>query len=193
MNRSAPNSDTMRLFVAVPIPADIAGELKEWTDRARSRLPFRKWTHPQDYHITLQFLGDTSASAVGALHEALRGVRGGPFPLRLDGAGTFGSPPAAPRVLWAAVIGGRDALTALHLSVAQATLPLGFAKEERPYSPHVTLARGYAGGSVPMPPGAVADAPRGARWEADRFVLMRTHMHASPMYESIGEYTLVKP
>ncbi|WP_028608792.1 RNA 2',3'-cyclic phosphodiesterase [Paenibacillus harenae] len=191
MRQPASKEQTMRLFAAVPLPGTIAGELEEWARKQKSRLSFRKWVHPQDYHITLQFLGDTPASKTAALQTALGGVRGGAFRLSLNGAGTFGSP-NAPRVLWAGVAGELERLIALHSAVANATGPLGFALEERPYAPHITLARTFSSGnaSAPMPEGATADAPSGMQWEADRFVLMRTHMHASPMYEVIGEFPL---
>lgn len=182
---------TIRLFVAVPIPGLIAEKLQDWTLAHKEWLPFRKWVHPQDYHITLQFLGDTPVSRAEALQAALREVRAASIGLALNGAGTFG-PAKAPRVLWAALTGDLKGLTSLHMAVTKATSSLGFEPEDRPYTPHITLARGFAGGGE-MPIEATADAPAGVIWEADRFVLMQTHMQASPMYEVIGEFPLTAP
>jgi 2'-5' RNA ligase len=179
---------TVRLFVAVPVPGPIAEKLKDWTLAQKEALPFRKWAHPQDYHITLQFLGDTPVAQIEALQAALREVSAAPISLALNGAGTFG-PPKAPRVLWTAITGDLTGLTALHLAVVKAASSLGFEPEDRPYTPHITLARGFAGGGE-MAIEATANAPAGVQWEADRFVLMQTHMHASPMYEVIGEFKL---
>lgn len=181
-------SDSMRLFVALPIPAHITELLAKWMQTYKEELSFRKWTNPQDYHITLQFLGDVEREAVEALQAALRGIKAESIPLSLHGAGIFGQP-KAPRVLWAAVAGQLAELTALHKAVVQATSALGFVPEERPYSPHITLARRFSGSSE-MKRELLELAPLGETWEADRFVLMKTNMNHSPMYEIIDEYML---
>lgn len=122
---------------------------------------------------------------------ALRNIKVPPFELSLKGAGTFG-PDHAPRVLWSAISGDLAALTSLYQTVIQATRPLGFIPEDRPYKAHITLARGFAGGEGSLDQRTLDSVPAGAQWRSDRFVLMRTHMHASPMYERIGEYPLLQ-
>lgn len=179
----------MRLFVALPIQERAAAELKDWVSRHRQTLAFRKWTHPLDYHITLQFLGETSEAQAEQLQAALSGVRAQPFELELAGGGVFGQP-SAPRVLWSGVRGDSERLASLHHTVVQATKPLGFVPEERPYAPHITLARQFIGKAGSMPGDITSTMPAGYRWEANRFVLMRTNMHNSPMYETIGEYSI---
>ncbi|MCU6707504.1 RNA 2',3'-cyclic phosphodiesterase [Paenibacillus sp. J5C_2022] len=179
----------MRLFTALPLPASIAEELHLWTQLFRDTLHFRKWTHWRDYHLTLQFLGETPPDKAEQLQAALQGITASPIELSLHGAGTFG-PATAPRVLWAAVSGETDALTALHKAVVRTTQPLGFASEDRPYAAHITLARRYAGADGSFNREALRAIPAGTKWTADRFVLMRTHMDKSPMYETIGEYPL---
>lgn len=179
---------TQRLFVAIPVPEHISRKLEDWTLDHKAQLRFRKWTHPRDYHITLQFLGDTPAAKREALQNVLGEARAMPISLALNGAGTFGLP-KAPRVLWAAVAGNLQGLASLHMEVIKATRSIGFEPEDRPYSPHITLARGFIG-TGGMPAEALLSAPASFEWEADRFVLMRTHMNASPMYEVIGNFPL---
>lgn len=181
----------MRVFVALPVQGTIAEELSSWTRAYRQQLSFRKWTHPQDYHITLQFLGELPETRLGELHRALEGVRANAMKLQLHGGGTFG-PSQAPRVLWSDITGDRAELQDLQKAVVQATEPLGFIPEDRPYTAHVTLARSYSGAAASFPRELLAEMPSGSGWTADRFVLMRTHMHKSPMYETIGEYELQK-
>ncbi|MEK8132636.1 RNA 2',3'-cyclic phosphodiesterase [Paenibacillus filicis] len=181
----------MHIFVAVPLPEKITEELERWTHIHREQLTFRRRTHPHDYHITLQFLGEATPSKVEDVQAALGAIRCTPFALALHGFGTFGTP-QAPRVLWAAVAGELQGLHALHTSVVQANAVLGFAPEERPYAPHITLARRFEGAS-PFTLDTMTTALAAEAWEADRFVLMQTHKHASPMYEVIGEYELTKP
>lgn len=178
----------MRVFVAIPIPENITEELERWTFSCREALPFRKWTHVKDYHITLQFLGAASLVKIEAIQAALRNIKATPITLSLNGVGFFGSP-KAPRVLWTAVSGNLMELNSLHLKVVQATRPLGFEPEDRPYTSHITLARGFTEGNV-ISSGVINSAPIGAEWVADRFTLMQSHLNVSPMYEVIDSYDL---
>jgi len=178
----------MRVFAAIPLPKPIAKELERWAITHRANLPFRKWTHPNDYHITLQFLGDTPMERIESLNAALSRIQAEPMSFSLSGAGTFGAP-KAPRVLWAAVSGDMMGLNSLHDAIIEATRTLGYVPEDRPYAPHITIARGFADGGN-LSTEVITSAPAGAEWKADRFVLMRTHMNHSPMYEEIGSYPL---
>lgn len=188
-NRTRPE----RLFIAVRLPEPLRTALGEDCARLSRELEFAKWVHPEDYHITLQFLGDTGRERIPALIDALKAAaaEASPFKLELSRAGTFGTA-KAPRVLWAGVAGDRTALEALHRRVVAATGPLGFVPENRPYSPHITLARKYRG-AAPFPagklegwPGADLSAPAtGEGWEVMDFVVFATRMGASPMYEIV--------
>ncbi|MFF2482767.1 RNA 2',3'-cyclic phosphodiesterase [Paenibacillus sp. NPDC058071] len=183
----------MRLFVALPIPSAIADELQQWLEYSRPTDAFRKWTHPRDYHLTLQFLGDTEPGQLEQLQAALSGVdhsQAAPIRLTLNGGGTFGRS-EAPRVLFARVSGELERLHLLQSAIVHATGPLGFIPEERPYSPHVTLARRYNEPSRAAAGPLLEAIPSGLVWEADRFVLMATHMNSVPMYETVGEYPIV--
>ncbi|MDQ8734368.1 RNA 2',3'-cyclic phosphodiesterase [Paenibacillus sp. LHD-38] len=189
MREQSLKENTMRLFVAISVPRPVAEELEKWTLAHKDKLPFRKWTQPRDYHITLQFLGETTAAQFQELQSTLKEVRSLPLSLAWDGIGTFG-PPKSPRVLWGAVSGDLEGLSALYGMIIAETRKAGFEPEDRPYSPHITLARGFAGGGEGKYIEALPSAPAVYNWEADGFVLMRTHMHASPMYEIIGSFPL---
>ncbi|WP_438351076.1 RNA 2',3'-cyclic phosphodiesterase [Paenibacillus sp. FA6] len=182
------NSQSMRLFVAIPIPVRVTMELERWVQANRERLAFRKWTHPQDYHITIQFLGETTIENMDVLQTTLRSIKVEPISLMLKGAGFFGVP-KAPRVLWAGMSGDLLGLNRFHESVIQATRALGYVPETRPYAAHITLAQRYVGENE-FCSEILQSAPAGIEWEADRFTLMRTHMNASPMYEAIGSFPM---
>lgn len=186
MNKAS--TEQVRLFVAVPLPRAIRDHLTSWAQQNKAKLPFRKWTHPEDYHITLQFLGETPIDKLERLKTALSDVQLPTFGLRLNNVGTFG-PPNTPRILWTSVDGDLPSLGSLHKDVVSRTSPLGFVPEDRPYKPHITLARTFVGeGGVDS---TVFSGFRASeQWTADHFVLMRTHLHASPMYEIIGKYPL---
>lgn len=190
MEPTVSKEQTQRLFVALPVPEHISSKLDDWTRANKQSLSFRKWVHPGDYHITLQFIGDTSLARQEELQAALKTVRATPISLAWSGIGTFGLP-EAPRVLWGAVSGNLEGLSVIHEEIIKATRAIGFVPEDRPYSPHITLARGFTGGNG-MKVEEKMSSPSSFKWEADHFVLMRTHMHKSPMYEIIGSFPLTE-
>ncbi|AIQ45280.1 hypothetical protein R70723_04750 [Paenibacillus sp. FSL R7-0273] len=191
--------DTERLFIAVKLPEEPAGLLGQEAAALSSRLKFAKWTYPDDYHITLQFLGDTPAAKIPELLAALEVISAGqePFTLRLGEWGTFGAP-ESPRVLWAGVSGELEQLRNLQRKIVSATSPLGFKEEKRTYSPHLTLARKYRDERA-FSSGLLSDLRSRTEnienncsvkdWTIDAFVVYATRMHAIPMYEMIGKMT----
>ncbi|MBB6731167.1 RNA 2',3'-cyclic phosphodiesterase [Cohnella zeiphila] len=164
--------DNFRLFLGVALSASVGERLGDLAKRLADRLPYRSWTHPADYHITLHFLGDLPPDRIPAIQAAAREAadRTAPFALALGRPGTFG-PPDAPRVLWcgltepAAVAAGGSqgcgsgdhgdaagtlpALAALYAALAKPLAASGFALEARPYRAHVTLARRGGPGGGP--------------------------------------------
>ena len=172
----------MRLFTAVPLSEEARGAISSWTDGLKKQMSFRKWVHPQDYHITLQFLGDTEAGRVESVITALRRAAAGQsaVELTLHGAGVFGQP-SAPRILWTGIDGELEKLHGLYKRITAAMSPLGFPPEDRPYRPHITAARKFTEGHISD--GLLRKGPESVSWKADSIVLYRTNMHASPMYE----------
>jgi 2'-5' RNA ligase len=132
----------MRLFVALEIPEPVRREVARRVAGLRDRLPRARWVDPANLHLTLLFLGQVDEAQVPVLTAALRKgfARNQPLELRLAGAGTF--PPRRPaRVAWVGMETPGD-LLALQADVSDAAVAaVGFEPEERPFSPHVTLAR----------------------------------------------------
>jgi len=139
----------VRTFVAVPVEEPVT--LRRLAG-ARSLLPDVhgvRWIPPGQLHLTLKFLGEIEADRVDAAKaataRAARPAEGGPsgagpFRLALEGLGAF--PPHGPaRVLWAGCAEGSGALSLLASAVEAAFVAEGFPPEERPFSPHLTLAR----------------------------------------------------
>ncbi len=131
-----------RTFIAVELDAEAREELRRDIDRLRVVLPGVRFVAPASLHLTLAFFGDLGdarlAEATAAAEEAA--VESSPFTLRLGGIGTFG-PPQAPRVIWAGVAGDVSALVALQSRLMRAVSAHGFRPEDRPFAPHLTLAR----------------------------------------------------
>ena len=177
---------SFRLFVAVPVSRPISTTLTEWVHLHKAKLPFRKWTHPADYHITLQFLGDTTAPVLSKLIESLQQVSYEPFTLSLDKIGTFG-PKASPRILWASVLDQDSALKQLQQYITERTAPLGFAPEMREFRAHLTLARDYRGDRDFQLP-EITKLPQHGSWQVDHFTVMKSNLKSSPMYEVVHSF-----
>lgn len=130
----------MRLFVGIPLAPEAVSELAKLVQHIRhehkSGLAGLRWLPPESWHITLQFLGNTDEAHFHCLISFLAEIRHVEVPLRIEELGAF----ERAGVVFAAVsITSR--LIALAQSVIEATSRCGFVAEERPYHPHITLAR----------------------------------------------------
>ena len=143
----------MRLFVAVFPPPEVRETLVR-AARALTAGGNVRLTVPENVHLTLKFLGDVAETDLEPVKEALEPLCGErePFEATTSGFGAFPSERRA-RVLWAGVGGGSEELAALARDVDAALQPLGFAREDRPYVPHITLGRAR-GRPAPLETGA---------------------------------------
>ena len=130
----------MRAFVAIDLPESLRQTLGNEQARFRTLCPDARWMRPEGIHLTLKFLGEISDQQVAHVKEALRRI--GPFETFRVQAKGFGFFPDArrPRVFWVGV-DAPPALAQLAASVEDTLRPLGFPSENRPFSPHLTLAR----------------------------------------------------
>jgi 2'-5' RNA ligase len=132
----------MRIFIALDIPAEIRTALTEYMERARALAPDARWARVEGLHVTLKFIGEVSDARVQEIKTALALVKAAPFAVRFDGVGFFPNTNAA-RVFWAGVDGGKE-LPQLASSVDAALKKIGITREDKPYHPHLTLARAGA-------------------------------------------------
>ncbi len=189
----------MRLFVALDIEPEIRHRITAFRDELRVLAPDVKWVRPETFHVTLQFLGETSK-----LHEiavALAQVKSPPVPLGFAGAGFFPNP-RAPRVFWVG-IQADEALSELVTAIGAVLGPSGFRRETAPYKPHLTLARSGSG----RPRGGLGEsapglqqvrtrieqkaAPEFGTMTASEFYLYESKLSSSgPRYTKIARYDL---
>ena len=132
----------LRLFLAVPVEQDILDTLVKAADRLReSRAPVR-WVRPEGMHLTVKFLGDTDRGKVQPLIQGLSrecmGVE--PFPISVIGIGAYPNL-RRPRVIWAGVDEPSRTLLRLYEAVEDVCAPLGWEREKRKFSPHITVGR----------------------------------------------------
>ncbi len=125
----------MRLFVAINFPNGIKDQLAA----LKTNLPTARWVNRQQMHLTLFFIGETERE--DAARMALSRIKAAPFPLNLAGVGSFPEDKLkAPRVLWVG-IRPQPALDQFQAQGTRALIEAGFKAEDRPFAPHITLAR----------------------------------------------------
>jgi 2'-5' RNA ligase len=180
-----------RCFVGLPLPEPWRLALARVTRALSGRLASRVgWTRPENWHLTLKFLGDVEPGRIPDVAAALGRVAFAPFELALGAAGFF-PPRGAPRVVWAGLAAGGPEAARLAAGVEAALAPLGFAPEARPFAAHLTLGR-------------VKDAACGEDWScvaealgkeiwgparAERMVLWRSVLGpAGPKYAALREF-----
>ncbi len=175
--------DRVRSFIAIPVPAEGLQVLEEAVKRLESELGRSvRWVRSEGIHLTLKFMGDIPAEMVERVLEALPPVaaRFSPFELSISGLGVFPNP-RRPRVLWAGVHGDLETLSSLQLAIDEAVGKLGLPREQRAFSPHLTLGRvrrDVAEGQLRRIGQAVAagELPGAPPWTADTVNLMRTEL-----------------
>ena len=137
----------MRLFVAVEIAehvlsrlASLSAELQQRAAR-HARSARVTWVHPERMHLTVRFIGESDADRTAAIAAALAPpLRTPAFEIRIAGTGAF-PPRGRPRVLWAGIEEGFEGLQALEREVTERLSGCSVPPEDRPYRPHLTLAR----------------------------------------------------
>jgi 2'-5' RNA ligase len=123
-----------RLFSAIEIPKSVAERLT----MLRAGLTGARWIDPENYHLTLRFIGDVDGATARDFESALGEIVAAPFELEVTGLGSFGG--GKPRAIFAG-IGRSQGLDALQRANERAAREAGLPPEGRNYKPHVTLAR----------------------------------------------------
>ncbi|MGD1213751.1 MAG: RNA 2',3'-cyclic phosphodiesterase [Terriglobales bacterium] len=145
----------MRIFIGIDLDPEVRARISRFLEGVEGFAPDARWVRPESLHITLKFIGEQSPDRVEAISERLRRVESGAFEIRSGGYGFF--PTAkAPRVFWIGIHAGPQ-FAELAASIDMAVAELGIPREDRPFSPHLTLAR--AGGRSGSPKWRKGDAP----------------------------------
>jgi 2'-5' RNA ligase len=135
--------EEVRCFIAIELPEGVKRGLRELQAqlKAGSLAPV-KWVEPENIHLTLKFLGNVSAGRIEeigqAMTEAVRGTT--PFSLEVEELGVFPNPKRV-QVVWVGLGGEVEKLIRLQQRLDSGLERLGFAPENRRFTPHLTLAR----------------------------------------------------
>jgi RNA 2',3'-cyclic 3'-phosphodiesterase len=130
----------VRAFIAIDLPETVRDALGRSQKQFHESAPEARWTRPEGIHLTLKFLGEIQDPRAEKVKESLTALgRFKPFRVEVKGFGFF--PDARrPRVFWAGVVAPQG-LAELAGRAEAAMENLGFPREDRPFRPHLTLAR----------------------------------------------------
>jgi len=132
----------IRTFVAVPLESDIISRIELFQKELRAIPADVKWVRPNSIHLTLKFLGNIEEEAVDDIARAIQiGSKGyQPWWMLVKNVGAFPSF-RNPRVVWLGIEDASGQIVALQNRIENELLKLGFEKEKREFSPHLTLGR----------------------------------------------------
>jgi len=184
-----------RTFIALMIPSDWTDSLRAISRELASKVRGLSWTRPENLHITLRFLGDLDDAGVRRVCDlVVRESAEAVAPrARLGPIGAFPNL-NRPRVVWVGLAEGEEAVSAVARAVNDALGRAGFGEPEKPFRPHLTLARvregargleALQGAALPQPPPASL---------LDRICVMKSELHpAGARYTALTEARLRRP
>ena len=176
----------LRIFAGIALPEN----LREQLAGLRAGLQDARWVEPQDYHVTLKFIGEVDEGMAEDLDAALSAVRAAPPNVAIEGVGCFESRNKV-RAVWAGVAPD-DPLSALRDRIEMAVAQAGGPAETRKFKPHVTLARLKRAPLAGVQPYLQAhDGLRLTPFTPPSFQLFRSHLgKKGAHYEVIADYPL---
>jgi len=135
--------EQVRSFIAIELPDELRQTLSQLQGQLKAHnQPWVKWVDPHGIHLTLKFLGNIAAGKIDAIikatGEAAEGIP--PFDLKVRELGVFPNPRRV-QVAWVGLSGDIDKLGQLQKRIEARLANLGFSRELRPFTPHLTLAR----------------------------------------------------
>lgn len=176
----------MRLFIAIPLPADIKDFLTQMKDKS---LPI-KWSKPENYHLTLRFIGEVNKERCNSICEQLKSVRRDElFELKLSGLGAFPNTDK-PRVIWSGVDPEKP-VEDLYINIEKALRCIDEKSDEKTYHPHVTIGRVKK--PVPEIQGYLRDnqSSSSRRFRVDRFCLYESELRKEGAVHTVIETYLL--
>ncbi len=180
-----------RTFIAVEIGKSIADQAVRLQEALTKSGAEVRWVVPESMHVTLLFLGEVDDRDLHSICKAVKDVAATepPFTLEVSGIGAFPNT-RRPKIIWAGIREGADALQRIYAGLEARMLDLGFyRKEERGYTPHITLGRvkGEADSSTLAPELAKRATWSGGRVQIEKVNVFSSELERSgPIYNVIG-------
>lgn len=184
-----------RTFLALELPDAVKSALRRQIERLARVIPEVRWVDPASLHLTLAFLGELDDTRLEAATQAAMVVASAhaPFTLRLANLGTFGSA-RSPRVIWVGLAGEQAQLLALRAALTDDLAARGFPREERPFAPHLTLARikaTLADDALAALAQALGEPANAVSWQADAISVMKSELaRPAARYTALSRWPL---
>lgn len=184
---------TLRLFVAVPVPPDLEGDL-DVVLKGMSNHRQVRWVSRAQLHITLRFIGDFEESFLARLESVLGKVASStlPFEAEIGGLNAFPRMEQA-RVLFIPVTRGDEDFRRLEKALTVNLAALGIRPDVKEYHPHLTLGRVRENENPKAAQRALQEVlpPQWPPWRADRFILFKSQLAAGgSVYTRLVEFKL---
>ncbi|EZH68118.1 hypothetical protein DH09_01680 [Bacillaceae bacterium JMAK1] len=172
-------------FFGIHVEEEIRASISENRELQKAVLPFKKQTHPRDYHITLKFFGELSDELRKELIQQANDLASKikPFTIDVQGVATFGLA-SSPRVLYVETELNQS-LKQLQAAIEDKASRLGITKETRPYIPHITVARRFNGQAFTLP-----ETQINHRLHVVDFRLYEVRPNLIPRYHTVSQFTL---
>ncbi|MDF2911678.1 MAG: 2,3-cyclic phosphodiesterase [Sporolactobacillus laevolacticus] len=179
-------------FLAIPVPEHVAVVLQRTADSLKPYVSYKRWTDPQDFHITLFFFGAINDEKRLKMIQSVRETaqQTAPFRVTLSGIDGFGDK-QQPRVLFASLDHSQE-LTALRERIRNVLADIGFDLETRAFHPHITIAKRWDQGAFQhsLPKG---DYTRDSQsWEVSHVALFTVRPGQKPQYQSVADFPFQK-
>ena len=180
-------------FWAVRMPDSVKQTIHHELLQIKPIFPFKRWVDLHDFHITLAFLGSVKpqqlSSIINLVGDAIKEQK--TFMLNIIGLGVFGA--KSPRVFWGAVNEVNE-LFQLQEIVHKTCLKADFSLDSRPYHPHITLARKWAGSEAFNMENLDTHNPfreKVLTFQVSEVVLYKSNIENTPKYEPVKVISLV--
>ena len=189
-------SEAWRVFCAVELPDDVRARLQEHIARLRKEFPdaAASWSRVENIHLTLKFFGNVELDRIAKISAAATRTTGqfSKFQIDVGNTGVFPRPSRA-QVLWIGVNDPSGKVSALQQQFEEACAAEGFPKEDRPFRPHLTIAR------LRKPERRVADAHLQMKFEplsvpVNEMIVFRSELsNKGSKYTAISHHALRNP
>ena len=183
----------LRTFACITIPNPQMKIVSNWLSFRRRESHELRWAYPETMHITLKFCGERPSETVSMLLNNLKNISSiGQFDIYIEDIGGFPDL-IRPRVVWASVKGDIERLSALRNEVEKAALKASIPRENKKYTPHVTIGRRNSDSPLPED---VFSSMKGAElltepWTVRDITLMRSELSPmGPRYTPLGLFKI---
>ncbi|NIK13457.1 RNA 2',3'-cyclic phosphodiesterase [Alkalibacillus almallahensis] len=175
-------------FIGIKVPHEIGQKLVQTQQELQPHVSYKNWVHQDDFHVTLKFLGHVDETLIPTLKEDLRQIElSNPIDLDINKTSYFGKP-TQPRVLFAEVVFNK-ALESLKNEVEYVMMQYGFPKENRPFKPHITLAKKWRDHTVECDSNLLEHTFNSSlSFQANAFQLFQIHPSDEPKYQVIDQF-----